>query len=100
MRDYEPTLAQWLAAPRDFLHGFLGGLFGPLLALTGSMGLLYLVTKKLPAVKKVSKNDGTIQRAIVLAPSLEARASWSKYGGELRSMMLEFKARAQAQSEK
>jgi hypothetical protein len=98
MTDYEPTLAQWLAAPGEFLRGFLGGLLGPLLALFGSMGLLYLVTKKLPAVKQVSKNDGSIQRAIVLAPSLEARASWSRYGGELRSMLLELKARAQAKA--
>jgi hypothetical protein len=100
MSNYRPTLEQWLAAPRDFLHGFLGGLIGSLLALAGSIGLLYLVTKQLPAIKQVSKNDGMTQRAIVLAPSLEARASWSRYGGELRSTMLEFKARAQSQSDR
>lgn len=97
-KGYEPILAHWLAVPRDFLHGFLGGLLGPLLALLGSMGLLYLVTRKLPAIKQVSRRDGSLERAIVLAPSLEARASWSRYGGELQSMILEFKARAQAKA--
>ena len=95
MKEYGPTLAQWLAAPRDFLHGFLGGLFGPLLALAGAVGLLYLVTHKLPAIKEVSRADGTTHRAIALAQPLEARASWARYGGEFRSMMLEFKAQAE-----
>lgn len=95
MKEYEPTLAQWLTAPRDFLQGFLGGLFGPLLALAGAIGLLYLVTHKLPAIKEVSRADSTTHRTIALAQPLEARASWAKYGGEFRSMMLEFKALAE-----
>ncbi len=95
MKEHEWTLAQWLAAPRDLAQGFLGGLFGPLLALVGAVGLIYMVTKKLPAIKKVSKGDGTTQRALVLALPLEARASWARYGGEFRSAWLEWKAQAQ-----
>lgn len=95
MKEHELTLAQWLAAPRDFAQGFLGGLFGPLLALAGAVGLIYLVTKKLPAIKEVNKDNGTTRRAFVLALPLEARASWVKYGGEFRSAMLEWKSQAQ-----
>ncbi len=98
MRDYDPTLAQWLAAPRDFVHGFLGGLLGPVLALAGSIGLVYLVTRKLPALKKVTTPDDETQRAVVLASPLEARASWARHSGDLRGMMLEIKARAQNQA--
>jgi hypothetical protein len=85
-----------LAAPRDFAHGFLGGLLGPILALVAAVGVVYLATKQLPALKEVTKNDGDRHRAIVLAAPLEARASWARYGGELRATMLEIKARGQS----
>lgn len=91
----KPALAQWLAAPRDFLYGFLGGLCGPLLALAGAIGLLYWVTRRLPAFREVTRSDGTQRRAIVLDSPLEARASWARHGGDLRAAMLEIKARAQ-----
>ena len=81
-----------LAAPRNFIHGFLGGLLGPLLALAASVAVVHLATKKLPALKEVSRNDGTRHRAIVLAEPLEARASWARYGGELRAALLETRA--------
>jgi hypothetical protein len=86
-----------LAAPRNFLHGFLGGLFGPLLALVASVAVIYFATKKLPALKQVAKNDGTHHRAIVLGDPLEARASWARYGGELRAALLEMQAEKSAQ---
>lgn len=93
MKEHEHVLAQWLAAPRDWAQGFLGGLLGPLLALIGAVGLIYLLTQKLPAIKEVSKGDGTTRRALVLALPLEARASWARYGGEFRAALLEWKAR-------
>ncbi len=95
MKEHELTLAQWLAAPRDFAQGFLGGLFAPLLALAGAVGIIYLATRKLPAIKEVNKDDGSTRRALVLALPLEARASWAKYSGEFRSAMLEWKAQTQ-----
>ena len=95
MNKENATLAQWLAAPHDFFHGLLGGLLGPLLALAGAIGILYLATGKLPAFKKVAKSDGSQHRALALESPLEARASWAKYGGEFRAMMLKFQARAQ-----
>ena len=85
------------AAPRDLLHGLLGGLLGPLLALAGAVGLLYALTGQLPALKEVLKSDGTHRNAITLAPPLEARASWARYGGELRGAMLELRARARSE---
>lgn len=84
-----------LAAPRNFAHGFLGGLFGPILALVAAVGVIYLATKQLPALKEVTRSDESRHRAIVLAPPLEARASWARYGGELRAAVLEIKAREQ-----
>ncbi len=90
------TWSALLAAPRDFAHGLLGGLLGPILALAATVGMIYLATRQLPALKEVTRNDGSRNRAIVLAPPLEARASWARYGGELRGAMLEFKARMQS----
>ena len=81
-----------LVAPRNFVHGFLGGLLGPILALAAAVGLIYVATKNLPALKEVAKNDGTRHRAITLAEPLEARASWARYGGELRAAILEMRA--------
>ena len=85
-----------LAAPRNFLHGFLGGLLGPVLALVASVAMVYVATKKLPALKQVARNDGTQHRAIALADPLEARASWARYGGELRAALLEMRAEKSA----
>ena len=82
-----------LATPRNFVHGFLGGLFGPVLALAAAIGVIYLATKQLPAIKGVTRNDGSKHRAITLAAPLEARASWARYGGELRAAILEMRAR-------
>ena len=83
------------AAPIDFVQGFLGGLLGPVLALGAAVGIVYLATKQLPALKEVTRNDGTRHRAIALTAPLEARASWARYGGELRGAMLDLKAQAQ-----
>ena len=99
MRDREGAWAQVLAVPRDFLHGLLGGLLGPLLALAGAVGFIYLLTKQLPALKEVTRGDGVTHRAIVLASPLEARATWARYGGELRGVLLELKARAQSRAQ-
>jgi hypothetical protein len=85
------------AAPADFLHGLLGGLLGPVLALAGAVGLIYALTGQLPALKEVLKSDGTHHNAIALAPPLEARATWARYGGELRGAMLELRARARSE---
>ena len=98
MHKHERTWAQWSAAPSDFLHGLLGGLLGPILALASVIGLCYLVTRQLPALKEVTKSDGTRRKAIVLDSPLEARATWARYVGELRGVILEIKARAQARS--
>ena len=91
----EKFWSQVLEAPRAFGHGFLGGLLGPLLALGGAVGLLYALTRRLPAIKPVTRSDGRQGTAIVLASPTEARASWARYGGELRGAMLEVKARRQ-----
>jgi len=93
MADYRDTLAAWMAAPRDFLHGLLGGLLGPVLALAGAIALLYALTRQLPAIKDVTRADGRRQKAIVLAPQAEARASWARYRGDLHAAMLEVRAR-------
>jgi hypothetical protein len=85
--------ADLLAAPGDFLHGFLGGLLGPVLALAGAVGLVFLLTRKLPAIKQVTRSDGQRGKAIVLASQAEARASWARYGGEFRGAMLELRSR-------
>jgi hypothetical protein len=82
--------------PRAFTHGLLGGLLGPVLAMGGAVGLLYLLTQQLPAIKPVTRSDGQQGKAIVLASPTEARATWARYGGELRGAMLELKARRQA----
>jgi hypothetical protein len=91
--------ADLLAAPRDFVHGLLGGLLGPLLALAGAVGLIYVLTGQLPALKEVIKKDGTQHKAITLTSPLEARATWARYGGELRGAILELRARAQSRTE-
>ena len=93
MTTKEQFWAEALAAPRAFLAGFLGGLLGPLLALAGAIGLVYVLTQKLPAIKDVQRSDGERGKAIVLAPQAEARASWARYGGDLRGAMLELRAR-------
>jgi hypothetical protein len=87
--------AELLAVPRDFLHGFLGGLFGPILALAATVGVVYVATGQLPALREVRGSDGTRYRAISLTSPLEARASWARYGGELHGAILEMKAKMQ-----
>jgi hypothetical protein len=89
--------SELLVAPRNFLHGFLGGLFGPLLALAAAAGVIYLATRRLPAVREVAAKDEAHHRAIVLASPLEARASWARYLGDLRGAMLELRARARGE---
>ena len=94
MKKDQKVWPQLLSTPLDFLHGLLGGLLGPVMALAGAVGLIYVITKQLPALKEVTKSDGTRLRAITLASPLEARSSWARYGGELRGAMLELRARA------
>jgi hypothetical protein len=91
MAYHRATWAEWLTAPRDFLHGFLGGLLGPLLALAGSTGLLFLLTRQLPAIKEVTRTDGDRQKALVLASLPEARASWARCWGDLHAALLELR---------
>ena len=83
--EYDPALAAPLAR-----------LLGPVVALGGAVGLLYALTRQLPAIKSVTRSDGQQGKAIVLASPTEARASWARYSGELRGAMLEVKARRQA----
>jgi hypothetical protein len=82
--------------PRAFAQGLVGGLLGPVVAVGGAVGLLYLLTRQLPAIKPVTRSNGQQGKAIVLASPTEARASWARYGGELRGAMLELKARRQS----
>jgi hypothetical protein len=89
----EKFWSQMLEAPRAFGHGLLGGLLGPIVALGGAVGLLYALTRQLPAIKSVTRSDGQQGTALVLSSPTEARASWARYGGELRGAMLELKAR-------
>lgn len=96
MSKHERTWADLLAVPGDFLHGLLGGLLGPVLALAGAVGLIYLLTGQLPAVKEVTRNNGSQGKAIVLTSQAEARASWIRFSGELRGAMLDLKARRQS----
>lgn len=84
---------EMMALPRAWLAGLIGGLLGPVLALAGAVGLLYWATGKLPAIQEIVGDDGTHQRAITLVRPLEARATWARYGGELRGAMLALKAR-------
>ncbi len=91
--------AELLEVPRAFLYGLLGGVFGPLVALAATIGVIYAATGHLPAFKEVTRSDGTRQRAISLSSPLEARASWARYGGELRGAMLEVRARLNARTE-
>jgi hypothetical protein len=93
MAGHRVTWAEWSAVPRDFLQGFLGGLLGPLLALAGATGLLFLLTRQLPAIKEVTRTHGDRQKALVLASLPEARASWARYWGDLHAAMLELGAR-------
>lgn len=94
--DYRQTLAALLAAPRDFLLGLIGGLVAPVLALAGAVGLLYLLTRKLPAIAEVTRASGEREKTIVLASQTQARASWARHGGDLRGALLEAKARRRA----
>ena len=96
MTTKEQFWADLLAAPRAFLAGLLGGLLGPLLALAGGIGLIYALTRQLPAIKDVQRSDGGRGKAVVLAPQAEARASWVRFGGDLRGAMLEFRSRRNA----
>jgi hypothetical protein len=96
MNRHEQTWADLLAVPGDFFHGLLGGLLGPVLAVAGAVGLIYLLTGQLPAVKEVTRNSGSRGKAIILASQAEARASWVRLGGELRGAMLDLKARKEA----
>jgi hypothetical protein len=84
------------AVPTAFTYGLAGGLFGPVIALGGAVGLLYLLTRQLPAIKPITRSNGQQGKALVLASPTEARASWARYGGELRGAMLELKARRQS----
>ena len=93
MTTKEQFWAEALAAPRAFLYGLLGGLFGPVVALAGAVGLIYALTQQLPAIKDVQRSDGERGKAVVLAPQAEARASWARYGGDLRGAMLELRSR-------
>jgi hypothetical protein len=93
MTTQEQFWAEMLAAPRAFLYGLLGGLFGPALALVGGIGLIYALTRQLPAIKEVQRSGGERGKAIVLAPQAEARASWARYSGDLRGAMLELGSR-------
>ena len=93
MTTKEEFWAQVLAAPRAFLSGFLGGLLGPPLALAGAVVFIYALTKHLPAIKEVQRSDGERAKAILLAPQAEARASWMRFGADLRGTMLELRAR-------
>jgi hypothetical protein len=98
MSKNEQVWAELLAVPGDFFHGLLGGLLGPILALTGGVGLIYLLTGQLPAVKEVTGSDGSRSKAIVLTSQAEARASWARLRGELRGAALDLKARKEAKS--
>jgi hypothetical protein len=70
----------------------LGGLFGPILALVGTVGLLYALTRQLPAIVEVTRGEGDRHSAITLASQAEARASWVRFVGDLRAAMLELEA--------
>jgi len=96
MRTGKVDWTQVWAIPVDFFHGFIGGLIGPLMALAGVIGFIYLFTKRLPALKEVQRGDGSSYKAILLTSPLEARASWARYGGELRGVLLQLRARAQS----
>ena len=93
MTTKEQFWTEALAAPRAFLYVLLGGLFGPIVALVGAVGLIYALTKQLPAVKDIQRSNGQRGKAIVLAPQAEARASWARYSGDLRGAMLELRSR-------
>lgn len=93
MTTKEQFWAHVLAAPRTFLYGLLGGLLGPALALAGAVGLIYALTRQLPAIKEIQRTDGERGTALVLAPQAEARASWIRFGADLRGTMLELRSR-------
>jgi len=97
--DDKNTWQTLLSIPRAFLHGLLGGLFGPLLALGLAVGIIYFSTGQLPAFKDVRSPEGVRRGAITLSPTLEARASWARYTGELRGAVLELRARHVGSSE-
>jgi hypothetical protein len=98
MSNREETWAQVLAVPRDFLHGLLGGLLGPVLALAGAIGLVYVLTRRLPAIKEVVGCSGGRQKAVVLASQAEAMASWARFRGALRGAILDMRAQARFRS--
>ena len=93
MTTKEQFWVQAMAAPRAFLYGLLGGLLGPIVALAGAVGLVYALTRQLPAIKDIQRANGERGKAIVLAPQAEARASWARYSGDLRGAMLELRSR-------
>jgi hypothetical protein len=93
MANNEQFWAKASTAPRAFLYGLLGGLLGPVLALGGAVGLVYALTQQLPAIKEVQRSDGQRGKAIILAPQAEARASWIRFGADLRGTMLELRSR-------
>jgi len=93
MPDSKAIWAHLLTVPRAFLHGLIGGLAAPILALAGAVGLLYLFTHKLPAIAEVTRASGGRENTLVLAAQTQARASWVRYAGKLRGAMLEARAR-------
>jgi hypothetical protein len=93
MKNNEQGWAKLSAALRAFLYGLLGGLLAPALALVGAVAFVYGLTRQLPAIKEVQRADGTRGKAIVLASQAEARASWMRFGADLRGTMLELRAR-------
>jgi hypothetical protein len=70
--------SQALEAPRAFGYGLLGGLLGPLVALGGAVGLLYALTRQLPAIKSVTRSD----RGARKLGALWRRAARGDAGGE------------------
>ncbi|MBN1641159.1 MAG: hypothetical protein JXA09_07980 [Anaerolineae bacterium] len=99
MSERQATWAKVLDVPRAFVYGLLGGAIGPLLALGLATGVIYAATGQLPAAREVQQSDGTRHGAIVLATPLEARASWARYGGDLRGAMLELRASLRSEDE-
>jgi hypothetical protein len=93
MTSKEQGWVELLAALRGFLYGVLGGLLAPALAMVGSVAFVYGLTRQLPAIKEVERADGTRGKAIVLTSQAEARASWVRFGADLRGTMLELRAR-------
>ena len=92
MSEKRARWARVLAVPRAFVYGLLGGAVGPLLALALATGVIYVTTGQLPARREVQQSDGSRHGALALASPLEARASWTRYSGDLRAAVLEHRA--------